>query len=174
MANIYGISTKKIDNRLNDWVNTYYIVAEAIETAETVAEQLATAEASIHSTLVTIISSHIWQVGTPGTFSNPAYDFPGVISATNALPPWWTAEINLTSSNSYPGYKRYRTRVSRAFYDGPDWNDAYIALLDTFADVFDELPVPLTTRSGVAFTGMALNAIPAPLQLSKAWYNRSS
>jgi len=173
MANTYGISTKKLDNRLDYWVNTYYVVAESREIAEGVGELLAAAEASIHSTLVTIVSGHIWQVGDPGDFSNPAYDLPGTASATNALPPWLTAEIGLTSSGSYPGYKRFRTRAGRAFYDGPAWGSGYLTLLDTFCEVFDELAVPLTTRSGVAFTGMSVNANPQPLQLGKKWYNRA-
>ena len=143
--------------------------------AELVAEQLATAEATIHSTLVTITGAHVWRVGAAGTdFSNPGFDYAGTVDAAFPLPPWFTAEVQLVSAGSYPGYKRYRTRVSRGNYDGPAWNDAYVTLLETFADIWDELYIPLSTRSGVNFTGMDPNAIPAPLQLSKAWYNRAA
>lgn len=170
---VFGISIQKIDDRLDPWVNTYYTVASNIIAAQDLATYLATGEAMIHSDLVTIINRHCWQVGTPGNFSNDAMDLSGALGSVNALPPWFTAELTLDSSYSYPGWKRYRTRIERSAYEGPTWSSAYLTTLDDFADYLDEVPNPLTTRAGASFTGASVNAFPMPLQLSKAWYNRT-
>jgi len=172
---VYGIQVRKIDERLDTWNNTYHVLADSLGEAQSAADVLATAEASIHSTLVTITETHCWLVGaTVPEFSNVARDYAGELSVVNALPPWFTAEVTLESEGSYPGYKRFRCRIDRGLYTGPNWHDDYLLALETFADVFTEVGFPLCTRSGVAFTGMAPVGLPAPLQLSKAWYNRTT
>lgn len=172
---VYGIQTRKVDERLNPWNNTYHVLADALGEAQAAADVLATAEATIHSQFVTITETHCWLVGaTVPEFSTIVRDYVGSATASAPLPPWFCAEITLESNGSYPGYKRFRTRVDKALYDGPDWGATYTALLETFADVFDEIGYTLCTRSGVAFVGMAPNPIPVPLQLSKAWYNRTT
>jgi hypothetical protein len=170
---VFGINIVKIDERLRPWVNTYYTVGANISIAQGMATYLAAGEQMIHSTLVSIINKHCWEVGAAANFTNDAVDLPGVMSAGAALPPWFTAEVKLDSANSYPGWKRYRTRVDRGFYDGPDWSATYLTELDEFADYLDEVPAILSTRSGVSFTGASITSSPMPLQLSKAWYNRT-
>lgn len=170
---VFGITTKKIDERLDTWVNTYYTVASLIATARSQGEYIAQGEKTIHSTLVSIINIHCWEVGTPANFTNDAVDYPGLQLAGAALPPWFTAELKLDSEASYPGWKRYRVRVDRGLYDGPDWGAAFLTDLDEFADYLDEVPNILTTRSGVSFTGASVTTAPKPLQLSKKWYNRT-
>lgn len=156
-------------------MNTYYTLASDRAAALGTADVLSAAEASIHSQIVTIVKAHVWRVGAPGTdMEDIAVDFPGTVASTNFLPAWFTAEVTLTAAGSYPGYKRYRTRVDRTLFDGPGWDDTYTLLLETFCDVWNEIPTPLCTRSGTLFTGMDPVSIPAPLQLSKAWYNRGT
>lgn len=172
---VYGINTIKVDERLDPWVNTYYANVPDLDAAKALAEIIGQAEASIHSTLVNIDKAHCWRVGNAGVdFGDVTIDLPGALAGTNALPPWFTAEVNMTAGGSYPGWKRYRTRVDRNLYTGPAWADSYVLILETFCEVWDELTYKFTTRSGVQFTGMDPNAIPVPLQLSKAWYNRTS
>lgn len=172
---VYGISTKKVDERLDPWVNTYYAVVPDLDSAKALGELIGQAETSIHSSLVNIDLAHCWRVGNAGVdFGDITIDLPGTLSATQALPPWFTAEVNFTANGSYPGWKRYRTRVSGSFYEGPDWADAYLLILETFCEVWDELTYKFTTRSGVQFTGMDPNPYPVPLQLSKQWYNRTT
>lgn len=171
---VFGLSIEKVDERLRPWVNTYYLSNAALAGVLSDAAALGAAEATIHSDLVTIVKGHVWQVGSsPPVFTDVPIDLPGVLSSANALPPWWTAECNLTATNSYPGWKRYRTRVSRALYEGPDWVDSYITALDTFCDIIEELDSSMVTRAGAQFTGFDPNPFPMPLQLSKKWYNRT-
>lgn len=172
---VFGCAIKKVDERLLPWNNTYYLLNASLAGALSDAAVLGTAEATIHSDLVTVLEAHVWQVGSsPPVFTTVSIDLPGALASTNALPPWFTAECNLTATNSYPGWKRYRTRVSRTSYEGPDWVDAYILILEDFCDVIDELDSQLCTREGNVFSGFDPNAIPTPLQLGKKWYNRTS
>lgn len=171
---IFGVSTEKVDERLDPWVNTYYLNNAALAGALADAAVLGAAEATIHSTLVTVVRAHVWQVGSsPPVFTDVPIDLPGEIDATNALPAWFTAECNLTAVNSYPGWKRYRTRVGRSQYSGPNWLDAYVLVLEAFCDVIDELDSQMVTRAGAVFSGFDPNPIPQPLQLGKKWYNRT-
>jgi hypothetical protein len=171
---VYGIQVRKIDERLRPWNNTYYSNVPDLSTAKAIGEQMGQGEASIHSNIVTIVEAHCWQVGasTPN-FGSVSIDLPGALASTNALPPWFTAEVNMSNDGSYPGWHRYRTRVDRNQYEGPAWSDAYILLMETFCEIWDELPYKICTRAGVLFTGMDPNANPHPLQLSKKWYNRT-
>lgn len=171
---IFGVSTEKIDERLDPWVNTYYLSNPSLSGALSDAAILGTAEATIHSTLVTVVKAHVWQVGSsPPVFTDVPVDLPGAVDATNALPAWFTVECNLTATNSYPGWKRYRTRAGKGLYEGPAWTNVYLTIIEAFCDVIAELDSVMTTRAGAVFSGFDPNAIPQPLQLSKKWYNRA-
>lgn len=171
---VFGISTKKVDERLDEWVNTYYTFAGDISQAKGLADFLAAGEQSVHSGLVTINGAHIWEVGNRGNFANRTYSIAGTLDAQTPLPPWFTVEMNLASAGSYPGWKRYRCRASRTYYEGPDWSAAALLIFTDFADYLAEVPIAITTREGVPFTGATPNPTPQPLQLSKRWYNRST
>lgn len=171
---VFGIATKKVDERLRPWANDYYTVAANIGVAADVAAYLLSGEVQVHSDLVTIVGAHVWEVGNRGNFTNPLVNLTGELESFEALPPWFTAEVNLTSAGSYPGWKRYRTRGSKAYYTGPEWSSAFQGILALFGEFLDESPLPLTTRSGVPFGGASYNQVPVPLQLSKRWYNRAS
>jgi len=171
---IYGISTKKDDDLLDPWVNTYYTTVASLDSAESVAQALLLAERSIHSTIVDILKAHVWQVGSPGVFLDTGASAAGLLDATDPLPRWFTAEVNLLAYGSYPGWKRFRGRFSKGYYEDGLWTSAFLTAAEDYTDQLDELPATLCTRSGVNFGGSTLNARPKNLQEHKAWYNRST
>jgi hypothetical protein len=171
---VFGISTEKVDERLDPWVNTYYTIAANIAAPIDLANYLAAGEQDVHSDLVSITGAHIWQVGSPGNFSNQSYGYQGTLTSTNALPAWVTAEVTLLGEGGYPGYKRFRGRYGVALYTGPEWNSSLLVALSEFDDYLAESPLPLCRRDGTSFALFGYTAVPKPLQLGKAWYNRTT
>lgn len=169
---VFGVNIEKVDERLDPWVNTYYTVNATIGAVIDFANYMAAGEQMVHSDLVSITGAHIWQVGSPGNFSNPIYGYQGSLSSGGAFPAWVTAEVSLGGEGGYPGYKRFRGRYAKDLYTGPEWATALITALGDFADYLSEAPLPICRRSGESFSLFGYVLTPRPLQLGKRWYNR--
>ena len=170
---IYGIHTQKVDERLRPWQNTYYTSSDSLANAMSLGEYLLIGEQMVHHEVVHLVGVHAWQVGAAANFDNAGFDYNGLLTGGNPLPPWFTAQITMGAPSSYPGWKRYRGRYDRALYDGPDWSDTMLTILQDLADYLAEAPLVLCTRAGAVFDDFEPEAFPAPLQLNKKWYNRT-
>jgi hypothetical protein len=172
---LIGVRTQKLDGeRLSE--NRYFLDAESMDAAETLAGQLVLIEKQIFGTQVSFDNIHLWQVGaSPRRFRNVPISGFGAWDGANPLSPEIVLRVSFGTDDANPYYKDFRTRVASGNIIGDLWAASYLAAVLLAMEDLAEMVSGgyVVTKTGDPLTDPTVDTHYRFRQLHPRWYNRA-
>jgi len=172
---LYGLRTQKLDGERPE-ENRYFLDAETMDVAQTLAGQIVLIEKRIFSTAISFENVHLWQVGaSPRRFRNVPLSGFGSYNGVNALAPELVLRVSFGTDDTNPYYKDYRVRVNSDQIVGVLWTATYLAeVLDAMEDLAEMTASGyIVTKGGDPLSDPSVDTHYRFRQLHPRWYNRA-